>query len=97
MPAITKENELAAWQLIGKVASDQLALYPTTYEEDVELLNAEQEHETLGRNKRNCVLYRLSEKIILHYLQDCSDTAEAMLAQDVETARAAIESWTDAE
>ena len=38
MPAITLENEVAAWKYIGRFASDLLAKYPTTMEDDQNIM-----------------------------------------------------------
>ena len=71
---ISKENETAVWDLINKVCDNALKAYSTTLEEDIEILKKDDEDGgQLGFNKRNCVLYRKGEKVILHFLKDCAD------------------------
>ena len=73
IPAFSKDNEFAAWKHIYKAADAALEKYPTTLEEDHEILSTERnEYEKLGKNKTNCVIYRYTEKIILHFLKDCA-------------------------
>ena len=38
MPRVSLQNEMAAWKLIDKVADEALALYPTSFEVDMEIL-----------------------------------------------------------
>lgn len=42
-------------------------------DEDTAILKEDDENgNKLGFNKRNCVLYRKGEKVILHFLKDCA-------------------------
>ena len=36
--------------------------YPTSYEEDLKILEQEEKEQTLTYNQKNCVLYRFGEK-----------------------------------
>jgi len=67
-------NEVRAWTKIFQIASDALAKYPTSLEEDLKLLADEDKldpaDKTLTYNTRNCVLLRVGEKKILNYLLD---------------------------
>jgi histone-lysine N-methyltransferase SETD3 len=71
---IDLHTEIRAWRKIHQIATDALAKYPTTLDEDKALLAKEadlkQEERTLTYNTRNCVLLRVGEKKILHYLLD---------------------------
>ena len=75
---ISKENEKAAWVLIDGVCDILLSKYKTTLDEDTEILKKDEVEgnpygsAALGFNKRNCVLYRRGEKVILHFLKDCA-------------------------
>lgn len=51
------------------MSEDFLSRYPTTYAEDMEIL----QREDLSFNERNCVLFRSGEKEILHFLIDMAD------------------------
>ena len=66
------ENETQAWELIYQIANDYLARYPTTLEEDYSILDKERRDPILTTNKRNCISYRYTEKVVLKYLKDCS-------------------------
>lgn len=67
-------TEVRAWRKIHQIATDALAKYPTSLEEDKALLvkedALEQAERSLTYNTRNCVLLRVGEKKILHYLLD---------------------------
>ena len=73
LPKYTKENEAKAWKLISSACDKNLSRYPTTLQEDIELLAKDDQEPSLGFNIRNCILYRKGEKDILHYLKDCCD------------------------
>ena len=71
------QAEVKVWHKIKKLAEDQLDKYPTSYQEDLELLDKDEKESGLTYNKRNCVLFRSGEKKILHFLVT---TAERMIA-----------------
>jgi hypothetical protein len=50
-----------------------LKKYPTTYEQDLDILKEDDEKKTLTRNQRNCVMFRSGEKKILLAYCDHSD------------------------
>lgn len=62
MPRISVENEKRALLRLKALMEACLSLYPTTIEQDVELLETE-----LTENQRNIVLIRKGEKVILHW------------------------------
>jgi len=69
---IDLHTEVRMWRKIHQIATEALAKYPTTLEEDKALLakedTAAQGEKTLTYNTRNCVLLRVGEKKILNYL-----------------------------
>jgi hypothetical protein len=71
---IDLHTEVRAWRKIHQIATEALAKYPTTLDEDKALLAKEDEaapaDKTLTYNTRNCVLLRVGEKKILNYLLD---------------------------
>lgn len=79
LPKISVKNEIAAWNLITSVVDACLAKYPTTIEEDIELLKQDESTNTLGFNKRNCILYRKGEKQVLNSLKDVSKRVDEMV------------------
>lgn len=52
-----------AWETLGSLCAQKLANYPTTLEEDKELLRVRREQ--LTRNAKNAILFRRAEKRIL--------------------------------
>jgi len=71
IPPQNLDNEVKAWKLIKDVSLANLSQYPTTYEEDVEILK----EEDIAFNKRMCVLLRKGEKNVLNYFIFCADKA----------------------
>ena len=71
-PMISIQNEVLAWKKIHQIANLALARYPTSLKDDKALLakedRLENDKRTLTYNTRNCVLLRVGEKKILHYL-----------------------------
>ena len=65
---ISIQNEKAALLHFTKLAKEGLSRYPTTLEDDIEILKGE-----LTENQRNCTLMRQGEKVILHYFLDMVD------------------------
>ena len=95
LPKYSKENELAAWKHIAKVCRAARSKYPTTYEEDVEILERDRKKKKLGVAKTNCILYRKGEKVILNYLIECAEKVERVVEMTAEEAREEVESWND--
>ena len=62
-------NEKKVWGSIKELCEQALQKYPTTWEQDNEILK----DESLTFNQRNCVLFRSGEKEILHFLIDFSE------------------------
>jgi histone-lysine N-methyltransferase SETD3 len=56
--------------------------YPTTYEEDLEILK----RDDLTKNQRNCVLLRAGEKEILLFYINIAGKFTLLLDMDVQTA-----------
>lgn len=59
-----------AWKKVSAIVTAALNKYPTTLEQDKKLLS---DDSTLTYNIKNCVLFRVGEKKILHYLKDTAD------------------------
>jgi len=60
--------------------------YPTTLEEDLEILVKDAEgsgHEPLSESHRNCVLMRSGEKKVLKYLIETSDIILPLLDKNL--------------
>ena len=82
------------WRHIDKVCDEALKRYPTTLEEDIELLRRDQENAgALSYNKRNCILYRKSEKEVLYFFKDCASKVEKLAKMTEKEARAEVGRW----
>ena len=68
------ENEAKTWDFIIKTCDQLLAKYPTSYEDDQNILMKNEEaieaekDDVLSVNKTNCILYRMSEKEVVVFL-----------------------------
>lgn len=60
IPPISIDNEKRVLKRISDLSIDQLKKYPTTYEEDLKILETKSKEMTF--NQRNCVLMRSGEK-----------------------------------
>ena len=95
---VSKDNEERVWDLIDKVCDHALNAYETTLEEDIKILNDDDaDGGKLGFNKRNCVMYRKGEKVILHFLKDCAARVLRLTKMTAKEARKDINQWTDME
>ena len=56
LPIVSVQNEIAAWKLISDTVDESLAKYPTTLDQDFELLK--QNPSVLTPNQRNCIKFR---------------------------------------
>ena len=98
LPKISKENEAAAWRFINRLADRALKKYPTTLIEDVQLLNQDKGETKLTPNIRHCIMFRKTEKVILHFLKDCAKRAEyIMKLKSYEAAKKEIRTWNNLE
>ena len=68
MRAISYKNEQSVHYSLLEMFSVQLAKYPTSLEEDMEILKSE----SLTSNQRNAVLFRVGEKEICEFFIDSS-------------------------
>jgi len=72
--AIDLETELNAWKLTLKEAKKGIKAYPTTFKEDIELLEKiESGKMELSYNKMNCLKLRIGEKRILDFVVETSE------------------------
>ena len=68
IPFISIENEKAVLNHIKNQCAIQLKKYPTTYEEDIKILDTQKD---LSYNLRNCVIMRSGEKhVMIYYILD---------------------------
>lgn len=68
MNKITKRLEAAVWNFVYKVCKNALKAYPTTLEEDNELIKIDDIKRKLSQAERNSILYRIGEKRIFEWL-----------------------------
>ena len=65
--------EARTWESIKDDSEEKLARFPTSLQQDREMLQRDEHEHFLGKNKRNCVLYRKNQKVVLHFLIDCAN------------------------
>ena len=83
MPTISRQNERRVWEAIKSMASEGLARYPQSYDEDMEILK----RPDLTFNERNCTLFRSGEKEILIFLIEFADYVLKLLAMKFKDAK----------
>lgn len=74
VPPLNLKNEKKVMQRLRLLAVQGLARYPTSLEQDREILKT-----GLTENERNCTLMRVGEKEILTYFLDFSDTVLSLI------------------
>ncbi len=62
-PALSKESEQKALELLKRTCEDQLKQYPEGYESDMKAL----QNPALTYNQRNCIVFRASEKKVCSF------------------------------
>lgn len=92
VPPISAENEMMVLVQIKEQCSFQLKGYPTTYEEDLKIL---QTHKDLTYNQRNCVMMRSGEKKILIFLQRLAELGLELLAMPYKKAKEVLKKDQD--
>ena len=78
MPPLSLKNERKVLEKIYSMAKAGLNAYPTTYQEDLEILK----RDDLTFNQRNCVLFRSGEKEILIFLINATEKFIPLLDMD---------------
>ena len=76
---INVDNEAKAWFKIKNLMEESLDKYPTTLSQDYDILKSDK---SLTYNTRNCVLLRVGEKKILHFMKDTADILLEMAKMD---------------
>ena len=83
MPTISKRNEKKVWESIKSMCEEGLSRYPSTLEEDMEIL----QRDNLTFNERNCTLFRSGEKEILVFLIEMADYVLVLLEMKFKDAK----------
>jgi hypothetical protein len=82
------ETEVLAWNKIQLLAEEALAKFPTSYEEDLQLLESvESGQEELSFNKQNCLKLRIGEKKLLNFI---TRTAKSIIDLSTMTRKEAV-------
>ena len=78
-----------------RLADTYLSRYPTTIDQDKELLKDQYNNEDINEKvKRNSILYRYNEKAALYFIKDCASKADKLSQlSSLEEARKEIDSW----
>jgi hypothetical protein len=93
IPGINMPVEVAAWVLIRERVQACIERFPTTLEQDRALIAKDDTEHTLTSNQRNCVNFRMGEKIIYHNLIACADAAARFATMSEKDIKAEILTW----
>ena len=75
------------------MVTEALSRYPTSLEDDNDLLTKDDAEKIFTSNERNCVLYRQGEKIILAFLETAADRFLKLLTMSQKEARKEVNSY----
>ena len=75
------------------MADERLSKYPTSLHEDNMLLEQNAKFFNLSLNERNCIEYRKSEKIILHFLKDVCYKVRELVKLNAYEATEMVKQW----
>lgn len=84
---ISTKNELKVWNKIIGLANLSLEKYDTGLEVDEGLLEMDDKEHNLTSNERNCLLYRIGEKQILHFLLSAAEQIIPLISMNYRDAR----------
>ena len=73
--------------------SNLLVGYPTSLKYDIQLIQKDEKENKLSLNQKNCILYRMSEKKVLHFFVTCANKVKKMSTMSVKQAKREILSW----
>ena len=90
---ISLKNEISAWSYIVDKVTEILGQYQTTLEEDIDMLKQDEMDPKLSTNKKNCIIYRKNEKVVLHYILECSKKVGKIKDMTVSDAKQEIKTW----
>jgi protein-histidine N-methyltransferase len=84
---ISTKNELKVWNKIIGLVNLSLEKYDTGLEVDEGLLEMDDKEHNLTSNERNCLLYRIGEKQILHFLLSAAEQIIPLISMNYRDAR----------
>lgn len=95
MSPVSKENEIAAWNILSEVARAKYSAYPDDPLTDEAIITKDAEVGPLIPGKlRHIVRYRLGEKVALLYLKDCGEKVRGLLCQpSIKQAKKLMKTW----
>ena len=67
--SLSVDNECKVLRKLKEICTKELSRYPTSYQEDYQILKNEQE---ITLNSKNCIIIRMSEKEILLFFMCCA-------------------------
>ena len=80
---------MKAWKHVKTMVNKPLASYPTTFDEDVEILKKSD----LKFNKKMAVIFRKNEKNLLHYFAYLADKVVQLSTLTKKEAKQEISKW----
>ena len=90
LKVINTKNELKVWNKVISLVETSLSKYDTDLEVDNGLLEQDDNEHMLSSNERNCLLYRIGEKKILHFLKDAATNIIPLITMNYKDARKQI-------
>jgi len=87
LKVISTKNELRVWSKITAIMSESLSKYDTSLEVDEGLIEMDDKEKNLSYNERNCLLYRIGEKKILHFLLSAAEQIIPLISMNYREAR----------
>lgn len=75
--SISKKNEISVLKKLKEICNRHLNKYGESYGKDEELLK----NKGLSYNERNCIIYRMQEKRILHSMVEMADLGLLLLSK----------------
>ena len=93
LKVINTKNELKVWNKIIFLVDVHLSKYDTNLETDEGLLEMDDKEHNLHSNERNCLLYRIGEKKILHFLKDAATNIIPLITMNYKDARKQVSKY----
>ena len=87
------QNELKVWNKIISLVETSLSKYDTDLVTDNEILEMDDIEHNLSSNERNCLLYRIGEKKILHFLKNAATNILPLITMNYKDARKQISKY----
>jgi hypothetical protein len=95
MEPISKRNELAVWDILTTKFEALINRFPTTLQEDEQLLKRDEKDGKLTINEKNCISMRMKEKQICNFFLNTAKRSQKVLKMDIKIAHDKILKYED--